>query len=107
MRILKGWVVGALALGSLAVVQSQAQAAPRSVPALVPIAVVEQAGENVTCQYYGHYGWHRHWGGGYGWHRPWGYRRPYGFYRPVYGWHRPYGWRRPYGWHRHYGWHRW
>lgn len=92
-NLLRGALVGAIALGGIAVASDEATAMP--VGDLTP-AISADAGSQSNVQ-------NVYWRYGYGWRRP-GWRLGYG-----YGWRRPgwrygYGWRRPWGWR---GWRRW
>lgn len=89
-NLLRGALVGAIALGGVAMASDEASAMP--VGNLAP-AVSTEAGQQLKPEsVYWRYGW--------GWRRP-GWR--YG-----YGWRRPFGWGgyHPWGWGYH-RWHRW
>lgn len=92
-NLLRGALIGAIALGGVAMASDEASAMP--VGGLAP-AVSSEAGQQLNIQHvYWRYGWRRP-----GWRYGYGWRRPLGF-----GIVRPWGWGyRPYGWHR---WRRW
>ena len=98
MRVWKGLIAGALALGGLVFAQAEASARPMTAPALIDVSSVATettTGAKVdapTCQWRRHHGWRR----GYGWHPRYGYG-PRRWHGPRYG----YGWHHPrYGWHQ-------
>lgn len=94
MRIWKGALAGALALGGVMFMAEQASARPIAAPELVQLADVDTAAAPVASDCY----WHRHSRGGYGWHRRYRWHPRYG-----YGWHR---WHPRYGWHHRHHWRR-